>query len=100
MRHHGRNHAHRTYQNRDFDCATCFPLCNARCDQCVRLVSIEGGKTLRKRLAELGLSAGDEVRVVQRHGHGPLILAVKEDTRMAIGRGMAEKILVNTIKNL
>jgi Fe2+ transport system protein FeoA len=66
----------------------------------VRLVSIEGGKMLRKRLAELGLSAGDKVRVVQRHGHGPLILAIKEDTRMAIGRGMAEKILVNTVKNL
>lgn len=99
MRHHGRKHPYLAYQNQDSDCATGFPLCNARCDQCVRLVSIEGGKTLRKRLAELGLSAGDEVRVVQRHGRGPLILAVKEDTRMAIGRGMAEKILVSTVKN-
>ena len=100
MRRHRRKHHHSPYRNQDFDCTTCFPLCNARCDQCVRLVSIEGGKTLRKRLAELGLSSGDEIRVVQRHGHGPLILAVKEDTRMAIGRGMAEKILVNKVKNL
>ncbi len=49
---------------------------------------------LRRRLAELGLNVGSEVRVLQSHGGGPMILAVKEDARMAIGRGMAHKILV------
>lgn len=78
------------------DCpAGAFPLSAAPCGHCVRLVAIEGGRTLRKRLAELGLNLGAEVRVVQRHG-GPLILAVKGDTRMALGRGMAHRILVET----
>lgn len=77
------------------DCpAGSLPLSMAPCNQCVRLVGIQGGHKIRKRLAELGLNPGSVVRVVQRHGGGPLILAVKEDTRMAIGQGMAHKILV------
>lgn len=80
------------------DCDMCpagaMPLSMVPCDSCVRLIGIQGGRRLRKRMAELGLNPGSTVRVVQRHGHGPMILAVKEDTRMAIGRGMAHKILV------
>ena len=77
------------------DCpAGAFPLSMADCDQCVRLVAIHGGQRLRKRLADLGLNPGSTLRVVQRHRGGPMILAVKGDARMAIGRGMAHKILV------
>jgi Fe2+ transport system protein FeoA len=49
---------------------------------------------LRRRLAELGLNPGSELRIVQASGGGPLILAVKEDARIAIGQGMASRILV------
>ncbi len=49
---------------------------------------------LRKRLAELGMSPGEKIRVLQCYSGGPVIVAVKEDTRMAIGRGMAHKIIV------
>lgn len=59
----------------------------------VRLIAIRGGRRMRKRLAELGLNPGLTVRVVQRDGCGPLILAVK-DSRLALGRGMAHKIMV------
>ena len=62
--------------------------------QTVELVAIEGGRRLRKRLADLGLSVGERVRVVQNPPVGPLILAVKEDARLGIGRGMARKIYV------
>jgi Fe2+ transport system protein FeoA len=37
---------------------------------------------------------GLNVRVIQNCFTGPLILAVKEDSRLAIGRGMAHRILV------
>lgn len=60
----------------------------------VELASIEGGRRLRKRLADLGLTVGQRVRVVQNHFAGPLILAVQHDARLAIGRGMAHKIHV------
>ncbi len=80
------------------DCPSgAFPLSGAACDQCVRLVCVEGGHRLRRRLAELGLNPGSELRVLQSHGGGPMILAVKGDARMAIGRGMAHKILVEAV---
>ncbi len=67
--------------------------------QTVELAAIEGGRRLRKRLADLGLSVGERVRVVQNPPIGPLILAVKEDARLAIGRGMARKIRVRPLEN-
>ena len=70
-----------------------MPLTMVSPDQQVRLVAIRGGQRLRKRLADLGLNPGLVFRVVQRNGHGPLILAVK-DSRLALGRGMAHKIMV------
>jgi Fe2+ transport system protein FeoA len=60
----------------------------------VKLVKIAEGKRLRKRLADLGLNVGLEVRVVKNCFSGPLILAIREDSRLAIGRGMAHKIHV------
>ncbi|NMC54289.1 MAG: ferrous iron transport protein A [Chloroflexi bacterium] len=59
----------------------------------VRMVSIQGGHELRKRLADLGLNIGEEVYVIQVACDGPMILGVK-DSRLAIGRGMAHKIMV------
>lgn len=70
------------------------PLSAITAGQTVELVSIEGGRRLRKRLADLGLGVGERVRVVQNPPVGPLILAVKEDARIAIGRGMARKMRV------
>jgi len=62
----------------------------------VRLVAIQGGQRMRKRLADLGLNLGMTVRVIQRNGHGPLILAVK-DSRLALGHGMAHRIMVEVV---
>jgi len=44
------------------------------------------------RLAELGLTPGVEMEVLQNKG-GPILLAVRS-TRLAIGRGMANKVMV------
>lgn len=62
--------------------------------QTVELVQIKENPRLRKRLADLGLNVGLPVRVVQNHFSGPMILAVKEDARLAIGRGTAQHIRV------
>jgi ferrous iron transport protein A len=71
-----------------------MPLSSVRPGQTVELVGIEECRRLRKRLADLGLNTGVCVRVVQNSFAGPLILAVREDARLAIGRGMARKITV------
>lgn len=73
---------------------TAMPLSMVTAGETVELVQIREGKRLRKRLADLGLNVGLDIRVVQNCFSGPLILAVKEDARLAIGRGMAHQILV------
>ena len=54
---------------------------------------LECGRELATRLAALGLSIGSQVKVLQNHAHGPLLVLVR-DTRIALGRGQALKILV------
>lgn len=71
-------------------------LATSKIGEDVRLVEVQGGKQLRKRLADLGLNMGMTVRVVHSLNQGPIIIAVK-DSRLAIGRGMAEHILVEKI---
>jgi len=61
----------------------------------VKLVEIIAGRRMRRRLTELGLTPGIELRVVQDEG-GPLLLAVY-DSRLALGRGMAHKVLVKPV---
>lgn len=58
----------------------------------VKLVEITAGGRLRHRLTELGLTPGVELQIVQDEG-GPLLLAI-HDSRLALGRGMAHKIMV------
>jgi Fe2+ transport system protein FeoA len=69
-----------------------FPLTMAVRGQLVRLTKIMAGRKLTHRLTELGLTPGVHFEVLHDHG-GPLLLAVR-DSRLAIGRGMASKILV------
>jgi ferrous iron transport protein A len=70
-----------------------FPLSHAPVGQKVRLVRIHGGRQLTHRLVEMGLTPGVIIRVLQNSG-GPLLVA-ESDSRIAVGRGMAEKIDVS-----
>jgi len=59
---------------------------------------LAGGRGFLSRLAALGFTPGAEVTMVQNFGHGPLIVLVR-DTRVALGRGEAMKVLVETATN-
>ncbi|HQY90069.1 MAG: FeoA family protein [Caldilinea sp.] len=72
-----------------------FPLTMVKRGQPVRLAKIMAGRQLTHRLTELGLTPGVNFEVLHDHG-GPLLLAVR-DSRLALGRGMASKILVDAI---
>jgi ferrous iron transport protein A len=56
-----------------------------------------GGKELINRLLVLGFTLGTEIEVIQNYGKGPIILSVK-DSRVALGRGEANKIMVRELK--
>jgi DtxR family Mn-dependent transcriptional regulator len=56
------------------------------------------GRNFMARCLALGLAPGTEVKVVHNSGHGPLILSVR-GTRVALGRGEAERLLVKRVGN-
>jgi ferrous iron transport protein A len=72
-----------------------FPLAMATVGEQVRLESIHGGENLIHRLTALGLTPGVELSIVQDSG-GPLLVSVR-DSRIALGRGMAHKVMVSLI---
>ena len=59
----------------------------------VTLIAITGGRGIRSKLYSMGLVPGVKLTVLNRNGTGPVMVAVK-DSRLAIGHGMAEKIIV------
>ena len=69
-----------------------IPLAMASIGEPVRLVRIDGGRQLVRRLTELGFTPGVEMYVVHDAG-GPLLISVR-DSRVALGRGMAHKVQV------
>ncbi len=70
-------------------------LSNVSVGQKVRMVRADAGRRFSHRLAELGLTPGVEFSVLHDNG-GPLLISVR-DSRIAIGRGMANKISVDLI---
>jgi len=58
-----------------------------------RIVRITGGSGALAKLTAIGLLPGREVKVVRNQMTGPMIVAVG-DTQLALGRGLATKILV------
>jgi len=70
-----------------------FPLAMAAVGEEVRLVNVRGGEKLTQRLTALGLTPGVTFSIVQDAG-GPLLLSIR-DTRIALGRGMAQKVMVS-----
>jgi ferrous iron transport protein A len=55
--------------------------------------ALRGGQELTSRLTALGLVVGAPVEVLQNRGRGPLLVRVR-DTRIALGRGEAVKVVV------
>lgn len=69
-----------------------FPLSMASEGVPVRIHALQGGKGFSLRLTELGLNIGAQIAIVQRQGGGVLI--ARGETRIALGGGVAAKILV------
>jgi ferrous iron transport protein A len=69
-----------------------FPLAMAREGVKVRIHMLQGGKRLEMRLTSLGLNVGSELVVSQQQG-GKMVVR-RGETRLALGAGMAHKIMV------
>ena len=60
-----------------------------------RIYDITGGRTVSKRLFEMGFNKGQEIEVIKNDA-GPLVVGLN-GSRVAVGRGMAFKILLNPV---
>ena len=72
------------------------PLSDIKAGEKVKLVYVDAGHGLRGRLTALGLVPGTILTVINNDRPGPFIVSVK-NTKVMLGRGMANKILVSEI---
>ncbi|MFH1134589.1 MAG: transcriptional repressor [Pseudomonadota bacterium] len=72
------------------------PLCEAREGERLVVCGFVGGAELERRLMDMGLSPGVEIEVLGSNG-GPLVVACR-GSRLALGRGLSEKVLVAPAK--
>ncbi len=72
---------------------TARPLSQVAEGEVVSIVSINSGRGLRNRLTAMGLMPKIQIQVVHNGRFGPFVISIK-NSRMAIGRGVADKIMV------
>jgi len=58
-----------------------------------RVVEIRAGRGLTRRLLAMGIAPGMKVKVLKSSGPGPILVEVGQ-TRIALGRGVAMKVIV------
>jgi ferrous iron transport protein A len=72
-----------------------YPLSLSQLGKQVQVSAIKGGNNLMKRLLAMGITEGSALTVIQ-HGEGLVVRC--QDTRWALGHGMAHKILVTDMQ--
>ncbi len=70
-----------------------MPLAMATTGELVTVTEIRAGQGLQKRLADMGLTPGVQVKIINRQVSGPVLIDLR-GSRLALGRGMAQKIAV------
>ncbi|MBD3204126.1 hypothetical protein GF327_07560 [Candidatus Woesearchaeota archaeon] len=70
-----------------------IPLSEVKKGETVKVNCVSCGFGLIKRLSSLGLYNGSDIKVIKNDSRGPLILKVL-NSKIAIGRGQARKIIV------
>jgi ferrous iron transport protein A len=71
------------------------PLAEIPAGRRVRITGYRGGRMLRARLLAMGLNLGREVEVIQNN-RGLIIVGVNGG-RVALGRGISQKILAEPV---
>ena len=69
-----------------------FPLSMADEGKSFKIVLLNGGKSIGKRLSSLGLNINCELEIVNRQGAS--LVVGRDQTRFALGLGMARQIMV------
>ncbi len=70
-----------------------MPLSMVQSGESVQVAAVRAGWGLQRRLADMGLTPGVRVKVINSGGRGPVILDIR-GSRLALGHGIAHKIMV------
>jgi len=79
------------------DRALVMPLDLARPGERLVIKQISGGAGARMRLLTMGLRIGDPIEVITNQNNGQIVIAA-DFKRYALGRGLAEKIMVKPLR--
>ena len=71
-------------------------LLNINVGQKVQLIRVDAGEDLKSRLAALGMVPNVQITIISKDRPGPFVVSFK-GSRIALGRGMTEKIIVKPI---
>jgi ferrous iron transport protein A len=73
-----------------------MPLAMTTPGELVMVSEIRAGRGLQKRLADMGLIPGIQVRVINAQAPGPVLINLRE-SRIALGQSIAQKIAVKKV---
>jgi len=70
-----------------------MPLSMVPPGESVQVVTIRASWGLQRRLADMGLTPGVQVRVINSQRPGPVVVDIR-GSRLALGHGIAHKVMV------
>lgn len=73
------------------------PLHKARQGERLIIQEFESGKNMQSRISSMGLKTGDMIEIVSSGFGGQVVIAAGEN-RLVLGKGMAEKVLVQSVE--
>ena len=71
-----------------------MPLSMVSANETVKVVTVRAGWGLQRRLADMGLTPGVEIRIISSQRPGPIVIDIR-GSRLALGHGAAHKIMVD-----
>ncbi|MEZ4593625.1 MAG: FeoA family protein [Chloroflexota bacterium] len=81
-------------ETKEVSSGSLLPLTMVNRGETAVVKKVNGCDTVRQRLIDLGLNPGAKVQVLKNEHSGPMIVAVKGDGRLALGRNMTHRVLV------
>ena len=73
-----------------------MPLAMVSPGEVVEVVDVRAGWGLRRRLADMGLTPGVVIRVMNSQMPGPIVIDLR-GSRLVLGHGMTQRILVRKV---
>jgi len=70
-----------------------MPLAMVRPGELVTVIGVRAGRGLLRKLADMGLTPGIQMRVINSQMSGPVLIDLR-GSRVALGRGVAQKVMV------